>query len=233
MSVEIGLRDIFTTPTIAGLSQRVKQKELTEFITIQPVPEQEYYDLSHAQRRLWVLHQLENQSSAYNMPAAFTIRGDLNIEALNNAFRGLITRHESLRTCFTAVEGVPKQVVRNKIDFSIHQEPAVFHQTDSLVKQHTRQVFDLTRAPLFNVKLLHLGDREYMLLFNMHHIISDGWSNNILVNQLMTLYNAYSNPGGPGFEDRESLPPPLRVRYKDYSLWQNTHLTSLLAVKQK
>ncbi|MCP5053181.1 MAG: hypothetical protein GY940_38810, partial [bacterium] len=111
LSVRISFRDIFETPTIAGLARLVKQKEAVEFTGIQPAPgnEDHCYNVSNSQRRLWILNQFEAENIAYNMPSVFRIKGDLDMEALENAFRVLVQRHESLRTIFTTAEGVPKQ----------------------------------------------------------------------------------------------------------------------------
>ncbi|MCP5052051.1 MAG: AMP-binding protein, partial [bacterium] len=223
LSVEIPLSDIFKHPVIAELSQLVKQKETAAFKKIEPAPEREYYDISHAQRRLWVINQLEAERIVYNMPAVFDISGPLNIRALTEAFRVLIRRHDSLRTCFTTIKGVPKQIIRKHIDFSIQPEPATGERLEALIRRHAEEVFDLTRPPLFRVRLLKTRTQQHILLFNLHHIISDGWSLDILMNELALVYNAYTtrisdldNPGNPG-----AILPPLPIQYKDYTLWQN------------
>ncbi|MCP5102897.1 MAG: amino acid adenylation domain-containing protein, partial [bacterium] len=227
LSVEIALNDIFKEPTIAGLAGIIQQKKMTGFIRIPNVEEQEYYDVSNAQRRLWVLNQFENTRIAYNIPLGFSLKGELNTHALHSAFRHLIRRHESLRTSITTINGLPRQVIHPAIDFYIPEEvlrpgePGLA-RTAAL---HAKTVFDLSEAPLFNVKLVKTRRDNHILLFNIHHIISDGWSMNILTDELSVLYNAYARPG--------NLLPPLRTRYKDYAHWQTAYLSSPAGESQK
>jgi len=224
MSLQIDLSAIFKNPTIAGLAEIVKQKGLSRFINILPVEKQEYYDVSNAQRRLWVLCQFQEQSISYNIPSVFSLKGELNIAALNRAFHVLIERHESLRTSFITASGVPKQRVHNKVDFKIEcLDTGSEVSAQKIARQHAEWVFDLSAAPLLNVKLLKLKDRRYILLFNIHHIINDGWSMDILVKELLALYHAFAAPHRDiqGFVRLETILAPLAIQYKDYTLWQN------------
>ena len=224
MSVNIGVADMFKTPTIAGLAGTIKEKEPGVFIRIEPGEEREYYDLSNAQRRLWVLHQFPNARYSYNMPAAFTIEGELDINALNRALRVLSQRHESLRTGFITVNGLPRQRVYKKIDFALtvneiappgdaaDSDDVIRRQIDRLAGQNTETVFHLARPPLFKAELVKLPGSRYILLLNMHHIISDGWSMTIFFKELAALYNTRATP--------HHLLPRLRIQYRDYARWQ-------------
>ncbi|MCP5050157.1 MAG: amino acid adenylation domain-containing protein, partial [bacterium] len=212
--VEIGVSQIFKHPTITQLAPVIKQKDPSRFIEIEAVEERDYYDVSNAQRRLWVLHQLENERTAYNMSAAFMLKGPLNIPALNEAFLYLIQRHESLRTGFRSIDGKPRQIIRQTLDFKLECRDVPDKKAAlEIAARHAAIVFDLACPPLFNVQLLKLERTEHILLFNMHHIIADGWSTGILFHDLPIFYNRSEDPG-------TILPPPV-IQYKDYARWQN------------
>jgi hypothetical protein len=186
----------------------IDQKEVVEFIAIEPVEEQEYYDVSASQSRLWVLDQLVGESIAYNMPSVFRIRGELDIDSLNRAFRILVERHESLRTSFITREGVLKQVITTPIEFYIEQTTASASELVPIIIEHSSFIFDLFKGPLFNVKLVNTGEQDHTLLINMHHIISDRWSMDTILKELVTHYTGKTLP-------------PLPIQYKDYVRWQD------------
>ncbi|MCP5051336.1 MAG: AMP-binding protein [bacterium] len=238
LSVEITLRDLFNSLTIADLAVLIKGKQTADYTGIPAVEKREYYDLSHTQTQLWLSNQFENAGTGYNMPSAFTFEGELDILALNEAFRALIHRHEILRTGFITIEGVPKQKVYDSVDFSIREsspgsqnhaphaphDPHDPRDPEILVTRHATMVFDLTRPPLMDVKLLEFpGEGSaatgYILLLNMHHIISDAWSFQVFLGELTTLYHAF-------LKGESLLLPPLGVQYKDYTAWQNDLLES-------
>jgi amino acid adenylation domain-containing protein/non-ribosomal peptide synthase protein (TIGR01720 family) len=227
LSVELPLSQIFKHPTIAGISRIINRQDLSEFTIIDPVEEREYYGVSHAQRRLWILCQFEEERISYNMPAAFSLLGKLDTRALNQACKALIRRHESLRTCFVTVHGVPVQVVRREVDFEVrYKDTRDGESVKELARRHAAWVFDLSKAPLFKATLLHTGEHRHVILFNMHHIIADGWSAHIIIKDIMALYNAFSAPtrGVEGSRDPRSILPPLSIQYKDYALWQKQTL---------
>lgn len=215
--VKITLRALFLYPTIEELAAHVagvggRGKE--DVVTI--VEEQEHYALSGAQQRLWLLEQMQEGMRAYNMPACYSMEGKVNIPALQRAFSTLLSRHESLRTIFIVVNGVPRQKV-------LEMAPEMQALTFGTVQAHpgeaaaytaafTNAVFDLSVFPLFRAVLLQLTDTHYRLLFSMHHIISDGWSTDVLVYELSLLYNAFSR-------GEQSPLQPLLYQYKDYTYW--------------
>ncbi len=182
------------------------------------------YPLSHAQRRLWILDQIEERNIAYNMPGAFLLKGHINQEAFENAFSELILRHESLRTSFVTEDGEPRQKI---LDISapvvcftdLTSETRSEEKARELAREHAITPFDLEKAPLVRVSLLALSKTKHVMLFNMHHIISDGWSVGILVRELCFLYNALR-------EGEKNPLSPLRIHYKDYAAWQNRLLES-------
>jgi amino acid adenylation domain-containing protein len=184
------------------------------------------YPLSHAQKRLWMFHQLDPANPAYNMPAAFMLEGNLDLDTLDRAFRELIRRHESLRTVFVFDHGSPGQIIRKWnpdeaivrfMDYSDSPDP--FPQASQFALKDALAPFDLTAGPLLRVYLICLSParERHLMLFNIHHIICDGWSIPILIRELCRSYNAF-----------RSAPPfsPLRIQYKDYAVWQNRLLES-------
>jgi amino acid adenylation domain-containing protein len=232
MKKDISIREIFNSPTIAGMSQMLQQQDLSTMTShIERIPENNHYALSHAQKRLWLMDQLVNNSLMYMIYDIVKIEGSLNISAFSKAFETLIHRHESLRTVFITIDNQPRQKVCEDIGFKIKQFD-FSHKDDkevlaeSIIKKELSLPFDLSKGPLIRISLIKIKDNEYSLLFMMHHIISDGWSLDILVNELFKLYNAYKN------NQNDDL-PPLKIQYKDYSEWHNQLLTGSTGDKLK
>lgn len=222
LPVKITLSEIFTHPTIAELGQAIAKKDSVLFQPIEPITEQPFYALSHAQRRLWVLHHLEENMTAYNIPAVIGIEGQLNVKALEQAFEALINRHEILRTCFvTGRDGLPQQAIGPISSFHLpyrnwqDKAPSVL---DEYIQAHAHHAFDLSEGNLLKVELLQRSTTSHILLFNMHHIISDGWSMAILFRELSIGYEAAE-------KSLNSPLPALKIQYKDYVAWQNRLLS--------
>jgi amino acid adenylation domain-containing protein len=209
---EVPLRQIFHTPTIAGLAQYLSGSEKSFCASIPSVSEQEYYPLSAAQKRIYILHQLETNMISYNMPGFWFIEGVLERGQLENIFRDLIERHESLRTSFEMVNGAPVQRIHSTVEFSVNYQETDEESIHEIVKSFIRP-FDLTRAPLLRIGLAQLSATRHFLMFDMSHIIADGTSLGILLQEFIALY-----------EGRRL--PKLRIQYKDYAVWQNQLLVS-------
>ncbi len=228
LNIEIPLAEFFSNPTIAGLEQIViRQKQApreAQLPPITPTDRSGLLPLSYAQQRLWFLDQLEPESPFYNLPSAVRIKGTLNMSALQEAFQKIIQRHEVLRTVFVTEEGKGWQKVLPQVDFAIGQkdlthlpEEQRMSEAHKILMEETRKPFRLDQAPLMRVTVLRLGANDFALIMIMHHIISDGWSMNILINELSTLYYA-ALKGQP-------VPlPELTVQYGDFAVWQRTHL---------
>ncbi|MCP4154239.1 MAG: amino acid adenylation domain-containing protein, partial [bacterium] len=221
MNVEITVNQLFHNPTIKKLSALIGEKETTAYLEIEAVEEKEYYDLSYAQRRLWIICQFENESITYNMVDGFFITGELNEDAFNDAVQTLVTRHQSLRTVFIDIEGMPKQKVIKKltykpqyIDLRKLGEEEKKNKTREICTTAANHCFHLEKAPLFLFKLPRLEEKKYYLLLNFHHIINDGWSSIVMKRELSHLYNAYSLR-------RQPTLPPVELQYKDYTAWHN------------
>ncbi len=182
------------------------------------------FPTSFAQRRIWFLSQLEPESPYYNIPAAVSLKGDLDVEALERALKEIIQRHEILRTRFENVDGEPVQVVDAdaKLELSQHdlrQRPAEVREQEAqeLARDAVRRPFDLAAGPLLRGHLLRLNDDEWVLVLNLHHIIADGWSIGVLITEFAELYEAFST-GKPA-----NL-PELSIQYADFSHWEREWL---------
>ncbi|NTX06686.1 non-ribosomal peptide synthetase, partial [Myxococcus sp. CA040A] len=224
-SVELGLRAFFESPTLAGIAER-----LTSATSSSSLPElgkprgQGTVPLSFAQQRLWFLDQLQPGTSVYNIPVALRLSGRLEPTAFQQAVDELVRRHASLRTTFRAVEGEPHQVIHpalpgnlRMVDLTSRSAEQRAEETTRLAMEDASLPFDLASGPLMRTTLLVLEPNEHVLLLCMHHAISDGWSQTVLVRELVQLYEAF----------RQGLPSPLPelpIQYADYSLWQRDWL---------
>jgi amino acid adenylation domain-containing protein len=180
--------------------------------------------LSYAQERMWFLWQLEPTSAAYNLPSAVRLLGPLNHQALERSFQTLVQRHETLRTTFTENGEHAWQQIAEHAELPVHftdlstlPETQKQQRTQQHVAEQAAQPFDLQTGPLLRVHLLRLSDTEHVLLLTMHHIIADGWSMNILIQEFMAGYNAFA-------AHQPLQLPPLAAQYRDYSLWQRSWL---------
>ena len=226
--LDIPLRTIFENPTIAELARRIEEflagEKPEDVPPIERLPREHFMPLSYAQQRLWFIHELEPATSAYNVPAAVRICGKLDVKALEQTFSELVRRHEPLRTRFSLVNGVPRQVIGEISDFEIQKVDLTAappeereEKAKSLAREEAGQPFDLELGPVLRIKLLCLSDEDHVLLLTMHHIVCDGWSLGILLREVSALYGAFS----------AKLPSPLKdlpVQYADYSAWQRSWL---------
>lgn len=229
--IDLPLRLLFEAPTVASLAEHVvvaqhEQSGLEMMPPLLPVSREHPLLASFAQQRLWFLDQLEPQSSGYNMATAYRITGDLNVDALTQSFIEIVRRHEILRTVFQDRDGRPWQVIRSLEQFSPHlitvdlrhlsgsERDEQLHQ---LMANEAAHPFNLTLGPLVRIKLLCIDINEYVVLFTMHHIISDGWSINVLMQELSLHYAAQT-------EGKSANLPPLSIQYADYAAWQHQWL---------
>ncbi|MCP4655539.1 MAG: AMP-binding protein, partial [bacterium] len=232
--VEIPVRQLFETPTVAGLAEIVEKTRgegralaVPPLLPIprvgglprQPVP------LSFAQERLWFLDQLDPGSSTYNIPTAVRLAGRIEIPVLMASLREIVRRHEVLRTTFTrGDDGSPVQVISSRpdlqsalVDLRSLAAPALAAESRRLATREARRPFDLTRGPLLRVTLLRLAEAEHVMLFTIHHIASDGWSMGVLQRELAVLFGAFS-------AGRPSPLNELPVQYADFAHWQRRWL---------
>ncbi len=195
------------------------------WINIEPVEKAEYYPASSAQKRLYVLGQLKGIETCYNMPGVMIIEGDLDRERLEQAFRKLIKRHETLRTAFKTINGEIVQIVQEDADFRLDYSElknlsADEEKTIRNLMQAFVRPFDLEKAPLLRGGLIKLDTGRHVMMFDMHHIISDGTSMTILVKEIIDLYDG-------------KVLPELKIQYRDFSNWQNKVQSSIDFKKQE
>jgi amino acid adenylation domain-containing protein len=233
--VEMPLRELFVAPTVAALAQVIKrvseQEERTE-LPILPREKDAELPLSFAQTRLWFLDQFESDSSFYNIPLALRLEGNLNQDVLSQSLAEIRDRHEALRTNFISVDGVATQVIQTQTPWTVtivdlqhlsssEQEIA----SQELIQNQAIQAFDLARDPLIRANLVILSETEHILLVCMHHIVSDGWSMGVFLQELTDLYNAY-------IQNQPSSLKPLPIQYGDYTLWQKQWLQGDILQRQ-
>ncbi|UCH95501.1 MAG: amino acid adenylation domain-containing protein [Candidatus Aminicenantes bacterium] len=221
LGIKIPLAEIFKTPTIRGLSQYTRGAAVEKYASIEVAERKEYYGMSSAQMRLYILQHMDLESTVYNIPQMMSLDVEIDMDKLDQTFIKLIYRHESLRTWFGTINEESVQRIHEKVDFSIEYYDLLSSYnvfSSSVIEPITGnfvRAFNLARAPLLRLGLIKLEDKKHILMVDMHHIISDGVSIEILVKDFMTLYEGDRVPG-------------LRIQYKDYSEWQNSH-----AVKEK
>ncbi|MDT5268373.1 MAG: hypothetical protein QOH49_559 [Acidobacteriota bacterium] len=228
-SVELPLRSVFESPTVAGLARHVEAAlrvgAASPSEPLVPVERTGNLPLSFAQQRLWFIHQLEPISSAYNMPVAVRLNGALHVAALERSLSEIVRRHESLRTHFALRDGSPVQLIDapaevklDVLDLEEFPEGARVGEARRLAEAEAGQAFDLEHGPLYRARLLRFSAEEHALLFTMHHIVSDGWSMGVLVREVTQLYDAFA-------EGRESPLAELPVQYADFAVWQRRRLS--------
>ncbi|MBD2510596.1 non-ribosomal peptide synthase/polyketide synthase [Nostoc muscorum FACHB-395] len=228
LKVELPLRELFAAPTIAQLApiiQRLQQQDL-ELIAppILKRAENAELPLSYAQQRLWFLDKLNPNSASYNIPIGLRLVGTVNVVALEQSLIEIIHRHEALRTNFVAVDGKLSQIVQTQTNWTVAvvdlQHLPVTEQeiaAQQLLQQQAIQPFDLANEALIRATLMILSETEQWLLVCMHHVVSDGWSIGVFVQELQALYNAYS-------QGQPSPLTPLPIQYADFALWQRQWL---------
>jgi amino acid adenylation domain-containing protein len=206
------------------------QINLSRAVIMPRVRESNDAPLSFAQQRLWVFLQLDPHNVSYNIPDAFVLKGRLNVKALAQSFSEIVRRHEILRTTFRVISGEPRQVISEPQPITLDvidltQLPDRDAKAQQLFNEEAWQPFDLTRGPLMRLMLLKLEETEHRLLMTFHHIVNDGWSSSVLLNEFMTLYNAFSR-------NEPSPLPELAIQYADFAIWQREWLSGEVFEKQ-
>ncbi len=222
----VSLSDFFAAPTIAGLATCItrEQAQTGDLPPLQPLPRPSELPLSFAQQRLWFIAQLSTGNSAYTIPAAWRISGPLKHVALEQSLNRLIQRHETLRTTFVTVDGRPVQRIAPELYLplplvDLRHLPAAERgpELERRIQAIASQSFDLSNGPLVRVLLFQLDVEEHVLFMAMHHIISDGWSVGVIMEELGQLYRSIVAAQPP-------LLPDLPIQYADYAIWQQQWL---------
>ena len=226
--VELPLRVLFESPTVAELASRIEAVTKTDPVRSKHIVRRAAdtkIPLSFAQQRMWFLDQFEDMGATYHIPIVMRLSGELDVAALEYALTEIIRRHEVLRTTFVAADGTPVQVIGEARPFRIsvtdlrHLPPAAREsETARLTAEEIERRFELASGPLVRASLLRLGAEESVLTFVMHHIVSDGWSMGVLVKEVGALYAAQAH----------SRPSPLAeptIQYADFAIWERDSLT--------
>ncbi|MCU0285070.1 MAG: amino acid adenylation domain-containing protein [Acidobacteria bacterium] len=218
LNVEIPLNELFKNPTIKGISAYLGKTGDNIYASIAVVEKREYYPLSAAQKRLFIINDIEKDSVRYNIPMVLELKGKLDHQRLENSIKTLLQRHESLRTGFRIINGMPVQVIHENIDFAVeyYNEPGPAANAgafNTIIHDLFIRPFDLSRPPLVRVGLLNAGAEKNLLLIDIHHIVCDGISSNIILSEIAALYRGQGIPG-------------LTLQYKDYALWQQEMIAS-------
>jgi len=227
LHVDMPLRQLFETPTIAGLALWLAHQPLTadRARLIAPVSREQPLPLSFAQERIWFIDQFDPGNVAYNQSAAVRLTGKVNVSVLHQSLQAIVERHEILRTTFPTEQGQPVQQIAAVGDIPLSLSdlrpfPPEQQQTEvqRLAVSIVNEPFDLTQGPLLHAHLLQLSAQEHVLLWSMHHIISDGWSMGVLVKELAAIYAA-------GITATPTPLQPLPIQYADFAHWQRQWLT--------
>jgi amino acid adenylation domain-containing protein/non-ribosomal peptide synthase protein (TIGR01720 family) len=228
--VEIPLRDLFEFPVVTQLAERVeaamRRGSGLEAPPILPTPKTDEVPLSFAQQRLWFFDQLSPGNPFYNIFVAFRLAGHLDRLALEQSLNEIVRRHHALRTTFHLSEGRPLQAIAGELRVALPVTdlgylPAPDGETAArrLASEEAQQPFDLAQGPLFRARLLRLGDQDHIALFTIHHIVSDGWSMDVFMRELVTSYNGLANGLPSSLE-------PLPIQYADFAIWQREWLST-------
>jgi amino acid adenylation domain-containing protein len=212
LNIKIPLAELFAHPTIRELSRHIDGAASEDFVAVEPAEEKEYYRLTPAQQRFYMIQQLTPGSTAFNMPGLIPQGREVDKEKLEQTFKRLIQRHESLRTSFIEIDSTPMQRIHRQVEFHIGRYDGQGRSLQDIRREFINP-FDLAQAPLVRAALAAVDQGQQILLVDMHHIISDGTSHQVLNRDFMSLYNG---------EDLS----PLRLRYRDFSQWLNRAIDS-------
>jgi acyl carrier protein len=221
-NVRMPLTEMFKTPTIRGMDQYISGAKQDKFVNIEPGEAKEFYALSSAQKRLFFIQQIDPGSVEYNMPTTFLLEGQIDKHRLSAACSGLVKRHDSFRTSFILAGEEPVQKILPRLEFQVDYydiSTLPGQSIDDIIKNFIRP-FDLAAAPVLRIGAIELDEKKYVLVVDMHHIITDGVSDEILTSDLIQLYTG------------EKL-PPLKLQYKDFSEWENKPVKSGVIKKQE
>lgn len=228
--VDLPLASIFERPTVRALGEILEQMRDGERddveLPLDPSPREGPRPLSPGQHRLWMLEELDESGNSYVISTALRLTGELSVDALRKSFATVVERHAILRTVFRFDDGDPIQVVRSTSEFALNvvdlrdgDVDAVDAKLSLHLSDGTKQPFDLAEGPPLRASLLQLSSRHHVLHIVMHHIVSDGWSLQILIEELAHCYSSFISNATPSLNE-------LPIQYSDYAIWQRSLLDS-------
>ncbi|MFZ1289614.1 MAG: amino acid adenylation domain-containing protein [Melioribacteraceae bacterium] len=236
-AINFFVKDVFTFPTILEQANQIEIRKLSRENKISlplltEIENKQNIPLSFSQSRLWFLDKLDENQSVYNMPMAVKVIGKLDFDVLNKTIDYLAQRHETLRTNFEEINGIPQQIIKNKHsikldiinlnDFDIQKQSEM---VDNIKYEESIIPFNLANDSLIRFRIATISDNEFIIFFTMHHIISDGWSINILVEEFVYSYLMFINSEYPNL-------PELKVQYSDFSIWQHENISGKILNSQ-
>jgi len=216
LCMEIPLRGLFENPVLQAFAEYVEQCGTQHEPVWEKVDREQPLPLSYGQQRLWLLWQLDPAGAAYHVPATLRLSGTLDVQALQRAFTALTARHELLRTTFRQDGDQPVQIIQANSPFELPVEQVVGLSEAELqtrMEAHIQRPFDLEAGPLLRATLLRAAVDEHVLVLVQHHIIADGWSVSVMVDELVSAYEAYRQGQEPQYR-------PLAFQYADFAQWQ-------------
>ncbi|HEX8431324.1 MAG TPA: amino acid adenylation domain-containing protein, partial [Longimicrobium sp.] len=220
LGTDVSLGELFVRPVLADFAGVLEQAIRVDLPPIEPAGRDGSLALSFAQQRLWFLEKLNDLGSTYHVPSRLRMHGELDRDALGRALDRIVARHETLRTTFAVVGSEPEQRIApaaesrfHLVDHDLSGHPDASAELRRIMAEESRAKFDLEHGPLLRGRLVRMAEDDHILLVTMHHIVTDGWSMGIFVQELTTLYGA--------FRRGEADPlPELEVQYADYAAWQ-------------
>ena len=219
--VELSLQSLFDNPLLIHMAQAIEQSENVSYVAINSAAAAEYYPVSSAQKRLYFLYEFDKTSLAYNTPMALVWEGELSLSKLEQAFRNVIARHEGLRTHFELIDGNPVQIIQSKdVTHTFSVQEIDYKGTNRDTVQGFVKAFDLNKGPLLRVGVAQIEENKHLLLLDMHHIISDGITLNILIREFTAWYQGVA------------LEAP-QLHYKDYVVWNEEQMQAEKVQLQK
>ncbi|CEE94688.1 putative Phenylalanine racemase (ATP-hydrolyzing) [Xenorhabdus nematophila str. Anatoliense] len=229
LAIQISVRAVFESQTLAEFAQLIAEQQIkNDYVAIAPiipVAKTERFPLSFAQQRLWFIDQLDGQTPQYNMPLVLTAKGDFNPAIAEQAINIIVQRHQVLRTVYRHdTDGAWQEVLDKatvkltRADYQNIEEKSRQQQVQEFIQQHTEQAFDLANDVMLRIAYLKMAEDQGVIIFNMHHIASDGWSIKVLVDEFVNLYNQLQEG------KQQPVLPPLPIQYRDYAVWQRQQL---------
>jgi surfactin family lipopeptide synthetase A len=225
LGIKIEISEMLKHPTVERFMDYFhneysnREKGENCFAVIGSAGKRDFYPLSSAQKRLFILNQAEGENTDYNWPIILKLKGPINGSRLESAFKELADRHEMLRTSYRYMDGEPVQIIHEKVNLEISYISSEKDNVQEIIKDSIKP-YNLGRIPLFKIVLIVLNSEEHILFFDMHHIISDGITTDILIREFSYLYNG-------------NRLPPVKIQYKDYACWQNEIMQTEYMKKQE
>lgn len=221
LGAELGIQDLFSKPILEEQALLISRTQVTEYLDIVPVEDNGDYAASSAQYRLWLLAQFDDGARAYHMPYAITLDGAYDISSFIKAVEATVDRHEILRTVFTFSEDKGLRQVVNPVGQSgfvvayhdFRQDPIPEERAAAYMQEDNDKSFDLDKGPLIRAAVLRVANDSYVFYYNLHHIVGDGWSLEVLARDVMAFYKGFCQGVKPEL-------PKLKIQYKDYAAWQ-------------